>query len=262
MSKVYLVQPKNCNNRIEYGLSRLEGALTRNGYQVMHMDEAEYQQVVRPDAVSIFVADRNASEWIRTREAEEELIYHTKAPEGEGFYIATLSGRRFLIVGGSDTGALYGCLEMEERVDRKKELPHELYYGDAPVMKLRGPVLGLQLTKIEPPRKTYEYPITPDRFPWFYDKELWEEYLDMMVSQRCNVLYIWSGHPFSSLIKLEHYPEALEVTEEEYKRNCEIFQWLTAECDKRGIWTVLKFYNIHISNLINYIHYFLKNVVI
>ncbi len=246
MSKVYLVQPKNCNNRIEYGLSRLEGALTRNGYQVMHMDEAEYQQVVRPDAVSIFVADRNASEWIRTREAEEELIYHTKAPEGEGFYIATLSGRRFLIVGGSDTGALYGCLEMEERVDRKKELPHELYYGDAPVMKLRGPVLGLQLTKIEPPRKTYEYPITPDRFPWFYDKELWEEYLDMMVSQRCNVLYIWSGHPFSSLIKLEHYPEALEVTEEEYKRNCEIFQWLTAECDKRGIWTVLKFYNIHI----------------
>ena len=28
--------------------------------------------------------------------------------------------------------------------------------------------------------------------------------------------------------------------------NKEIFDWLTEECDKRGIWVVLKFYNIHI----------------
>ena len=63
---------------------------------------------------------------------------------------------------------------------------------------------------------------------------------------RCNVLYLWSGHPFSSLIKLKKYPEALEVTEEEFAMNKEIFDWLTEECDKRGIWVVLKFYNIHI----------------
>ena len=95
-------------------------------------------------------------------------------------------------------------------------------------------------------RRTYEYPITPDRFPWFYDKAQWEEYLDMMVKNRCNVLYIWSGHPFASLVKVPDYPEALEVTEEELQLNHDVFMWLTEECDRRGIWVVLKFYNIHI----------------
>jgi len=104
----------------------------------------------------------------------------------------------------------------------------------------------LQLTKIEPPRRTYEYPITPGRFPWFYDREHWSEFLDMLLEQRCNVIYVWSGHPFSSLVRLPDYPEALEVTEEEYRLNVEMFTWLAEACDRRGIWLVLKFYNIHI----------------
>ena len=40
------------------------------------------------------------------------------------------------------------------------------------------------------------------------------QYLDMMVRNRCNVLDIWSGHPFASLVKVPEYPEALEVSEE------------------------------------------------
>jgi len=243
---VYLIKPTDFNKRVTFGLEQLEKAFLEANYKVEYMDEAEYHSVVRPNAPSVYVADRTTNKWVIEREDAHELLYHTKAPEGEGFYIATLSGQRFVIVGGSDTGALYGCLELGDRVTKENELPRELFYGDAPVMKLRGPVLGLQLTKIEPPRNTYEYPITPDRFPWFYDKELWLEYLDMMVKERCNVLYIWSGHPFSSLVKLDKYPEALEVTEQEYLLNKDTFAWLTEECDKRGIWTVLKFYNIHI----------------
>ena len=105
-------------------------------------------------------------------------------------------------------GTLYGGLELAERIDREGEIPYEIAFGDAPAYKLRGPVLGLQKTKLEPPRRTYEYPITPDRFPWFYNKEQWAQYLDMMVRNRCNVLYIWSGHPFASLVKVPEYPEA------------------------------------------------------
>jgi hypothetical protein len=151
-----------------------------------------------------------------------------------------------VVSGGSDTGVLYGCQELANRIVRNGGLPAELAYGDAPSMKLRGPVVPLQLTKVEPPRRTYEYPITSSRFPWFYDKELWLEYLDRLLEYRCNVIYIWSGHPFSSLVKLDAYPEAMEVTEEEFALNVETFRWLAEECDRRGIWLVLKFYNIHI----------------
>jgi hypothetical protein len=77
---------------------------------------------------------------------------------------------------------------------------------------------------------------------------MWLKLLDRMVEYRCNVLYLWSGHPFSSLVKLADYPEALEVTDEEFELNREMFGWLTEECDRRGIWVVLKFYNIHIPH--------------
>lgn len=248
MKKVVLIQQKKENKRISLGLSYIEKSLNALGCQVTTASEEDVIKDYRKiEGIKIYAGMREESELIRQFEKSELLVYHTEAPQGEGFYIETLAGSFHVISGGSATGALYGCLEMAERIEREGFVPREIFFGDAPAFKLRGPVVGLQLTKIEPPRKTYEYPITPDRFPWFYDKALWQEFLDMMVKQRCNVLYIWSGHPFSSLVKVPDYPEALEVTEEEYQLNKEIFGWLTEECDKRGIWVVLKFYNIHIS---------------
>ncbi len=65
-----------------------------------------------------------------------------------------------------------------------------------------------------------------------------------MTFNRMNTLYLWNGHPFSSLIRLKEYPDAIEVPEETFARNVEMFRWLTAECDRRGIWLVQMFYNI------------------
>lgn len=247
MQKVNIICQKEENKRIAFGADYLKKVLETAGYETEMLAEekvaGDYRKI---EGIKIYIGIREESELIRKFEEEERLVYHTTAPEGEGFYIETLAGSFHIISGGSATGALYGCLEMAERIEKQGEIPREIFFGDAPKLKLRGPVVGLQLTKIEPPRKTYEYPITPGRFPWFYDKALWQEFLDMMVKNRCNVLYIWSGHPFSSLVKVPDYPEALEVTEEEYQLNREIFGWLTEECDKRGIWVVLKFYNIHI----------------
>src|SRR5690606_20268860 len=95
-----------------------------------------------------------------------------------------------------------------------------------------------------PGRGTYEYPYTPETFPWLYDKDLWIKYLDMMVENRYNSLYLWNGHPFSSLVKLKDYPEALEVDEATFKKNEEIYEFITHEADKRGIWVIQMFYNV------------------
>lgn len=194
----------------------------------------------------IFVGNRKESDLLQQLEERDVLLYHTQAPEGEGFYIATCPGNLASVSGGSDSGVLYGCLELAGRVRAEGFLPEDIAYGDAPRFSLRGPAIGLQKTTVEPPRQTYEYPITPTRFPWFYDRTLWQEFLDMLLEQRCNIVYLWSGHPFSSLVKLADYPEALEVTEEEFALNVETFSWVAQEADRRGIWLVLKFYNIHI----------------
>jgi len=63
-----------------------------------------------------------------------------------------------------------------------------------------------------------------------------------------NVLYLWNGHPFTSLLELPTYPDARELADAQLARNIEMFTWLTNEADKRGIWVVQMFYNIHISH--------------
>lgn len=247
MEKITILGNGKENARIELGLEKVCKALKAAGYDTafaeMPEDYAAYRKIEGKKLYVSVLGEDGFLDWLIQ---EELLIFHTKAPEKESFYIETCPSGLTVICGGTDTGALYGCLELSERIAKEGEYPEEITFGDAPVFKLRGPAVGLQKTKVEAPRLTYEYPITPERFPWFYDKQMWTDFLDMLLDMRCNVLYIWSGHPFSSLVKVPDYPEALEVSEEVFEKNREVFGWLTQECDRRGIWVVLKFYNIHI----------------
>lgn len=248
MKNIYFIKNKCKNQRIDLGIEYITKSLEQIGYDsISVIDLDEFVNYRNYDGHKIYVGTLENDSYISWLIEEELLIFHTKEPDSEGFYMESCPSDLTVICGGDDVGALYGCLELSERITKEEEMPRELAYGDSPVYKLRGPAVGLQKTKVEPPRLTYEYPITMERFPWFYDKELWTIFLDKLLKMRCNILYLWSGHPFSSLVKLKDYPEALEVSEEEFIKNQEIFKWLTRECERRGIWVVLKFYNIHIS---------------
>lgn len=181
---------------------------------------------------------------------EGKTIYITSSEDTslqkEGFRIkAVHAGLR--VEGADASGALYGALEISDRVKESGEVDFALQFSDAPEMVLRGSCIGVQKPTYLPGRTVYEYPYTPETFPWFYDKELWIEYLDNMVENRMNSLYLWNGHPFASLIKLKDYPFAVEVDEETFKKNEEIFRFLTEEANKRGIWVIQMFYNIIVS---------------
>ncbi|MBI2510340.1 MAG: hypothetical protein HYV96_00045 [Opitutae bacterium] len=164
----------------------------------------------------------------------------------EGFTIDAGADGTITVTGADDSGALYGCLELADRV-RAGWLKSPQRIADAPQFVLRGPCIGMQKTYLLPGRKVYEYPYTPEEFPFFYDKAYWTEYLDYLASLRMNTLYLWNGHPFASLVRLPDYPEALEVPPETFARNVEMFRWLAAECDRRGIWLVQQFYSILLS---------------
>ncbi|WP_232821724.1 beta-N-acetylhexosaminidase family protein [Desertihabitans aurantiacus] len=224
--------------RLEHGVQLLTAALERAGLAVVPSPAAADLEVV--------VGVRGRSEPVRRLEEDEVLLYNTGAPGEDGYYLSVLPGRVLVVTGGNETGVLYGCQELARVLDAGDGLPLDLDRGETPDMVLRGPAIGLQKTTVEPPRQVYEYPITPSRFPWFYDRAHWSELLDRLFEQRANVVYLWSGHPFSSLVRLPEFPEAQEVTDDELAANRDTLHWLTTEADRRGIWVVLKFYNIHI----------------
>ena len=68
-----------------------------------------------------------------------------------------------------------------------------------------------------------------------------------MVENKFNSLYLWNGHPFASLVKLEDYPFAPEVDDATMKKNQEMFDFLTREAGRRGIRVIQMFYNIIVS---------------
>jgi hypothetical protein len=164
----------------------------------------------------------------------------------EGYSIETKNNIT-TITGNDESGTLYGCLEFTDRIKSTKTFPATLNISDAPEMVLRGACIGVQKPYYLPGRTVYEYPYTPEVFPWFYDKQLWIQYLDSMVDNRMNSLYLWNGHPFASLVKLKDYPYAVEVDDATFKKNEEIYRFITSEADKRGIWVIQMFYNIIVS---------------
>ena len=166
--------------------------------------------------------------------------------EAEGFTISR-KGRNILIQGNDPSGMIYGANRLVEYYETNKSLEGLTTITEVPEMKMRGACVGLQKTVYLPGHKVYEYPYTPENFPWFYDKGLWIRYLDLLASNNMNSVYLWNGHPFASLVKLDDYPFAPEVDDATMQKNQEMFSFLTTEAKRRGIRVIQMFYNIILS---------------
>lgn len=182
---------------------------------------------------------------------EWQIVLQEKNQEPKEGFTITRDDHRITITGNDGTGVIYG---VQEFIDQSLLPSSEGGYwtrtqpfSDAPEMVLRGCCIGQQKPYLLEGRMVYEYPLTPELFPWFYDKQQWIEYLDMLVENRMNSLYLWNGHPFASLVRLDDYPFAVEVDSATFAKNEEIYAFLTEEADKRGIFVIQMFYNIIVS---------------
>jgi len=236
--EVVIVTSEKVPERVMFGVEKLSRALAGLGYKTQittWLPESKKK--------IIFVGIKNEKiAGIESLLGRCDLVKTGK----ESFRILS-SGNSIIIYGADASGSLYGCLELAGRIKKAGKLPQKIDFSDQPEMVLRGACIGLQKTQYLPGRDVYEYPYTPDNFPWFYDKGLWIEYLDMLAENRMNSLYLWNGHPFASLVKIDDYPYAVEVDEETFRLNEEMFSFLTKEADKRGIWVIQMFYNIIVS---------------
>jgi len=238
LKTITIVVSPSSHERIKYGAQKLEQQLRSEGYAVT------IRSAVNSHAENIIVGllkDASIKHYYTTGH-----IHLAKTPGKEGFAINSSSGK-IIIAGADNSGVMYGCLELADELRANHKLPSKIALVDQPEMVLRGTCIGMQKPELLPGRGTYEYPYTPENFPWFYNKALWLRYLDSMAQNRMNSLYLWSGHPFASLVKVKDYPYALEVDEATFQKNVDMYNFITREADKRGIWVLQGFYNIIVS---------------
>jgi hypothetical protein len=162
---VYVVVASNAAPRVTFGAERVVESLKVAGFAASRV-----HQVNRGIAQRVIVVgnmhDAAVSNLITSRSFEVNEL-----PAKEGFVLVSSSNGWILVGGGDDSGALYGCLELTQQIQRKKSWPKHLSLRDKPALTLRGTCVGMQKTYILPGRKVYEYPYTPELFPWFYDKD-------------------------------------------------------------------------------------------
>ncbi|HVW22701.1 MAG TPA: hypothetical protein VHC86_15910 [Opitutaceae bacterium] len=228
---VALAGPERPSPRVQYGLDRLAAAIRDTGAAVAEAAGARHV------AVGLY-----SDPALRGR-----LAPAPAAPAAEGFVLGTAADGTLVVAGADDSGILYGCLELGRLTRDGGALPARASEDESPALKVRGPCIGLQKPTLLPGFAEYEYPINPGNFPWFYDRGFWEGYLDFLAANRMNTLFLWNGHPFASLVRVPDYPDALEVSAEQYAKNVETYRWLIREADRRGIWLVQMFYNIELS---------------
>lgn len=180
---VNIVTEPNASNRVEYGINRLKEALSAINFTVniTHNDSTETK------GRSILVVEKQFASSQNNRK-----LLVKKIPK-EGFEITTPRNNLIVVEGGSSSGALYGCLALIDSIKASGKLPAKINVTDSPQMVMRGTCIGVQKSDYLPGRDVYEYPYTPESFPWFYDKQLWIQYLDSLVENRMNALYLWNG---------------------------------------------------------------------
>lgn len=231
--KITIVISSVENPRISFGTEKLKAELQELNYDITI--DSNFSE-----GKAVYISTINDSS-IQTLDIDISVLQEKES------YLIKSSDNEVFVIGYDPSGTLYGCIDLCERIKKTGDIPDSIFIIEKPEMVLRGTAIGLQKTEILPGRKVYEYPITPENFPWFYDKGHWIKYLDMLVENRMNSLYLWNGHPFASLVKLDDYPYAVEVDEATFQKNKEMFSFITAEADKRGIWVIQMFYNIIVS---------------
>lgn len=92
----------------------------------------------------------------------------------------------------------------------------------------------------------YIIPIRQELFPWFFDRNVCNRYLNFLSKQRFNAITFWNFHPFPYFCPIEGHPEVSEISEEERESNANHLRWLIKEAGSRGIRLFWHFYNIYV----------------
>lgn len=116
--------------------------------------------------------------------------------------------KSFWVVGGDATGAMYGGLDIAEYICFN-DFMGICNDDQAPSILHRGVKLNMPFDKRSP---TYEFHTNGQSYKEsiddVWDLTFWREWFDQMARNRYNVVSVWNNHPFTSLVKLEEYPDA------------------------------------------------------
>ncbi len=155
-----------------------------------------------------------------------------------------------LAAGNDDLGLVYALTELADRVNCLETGPSALQFDD--------PVIERPASRTRSVMRHFVSELEDK--PWFYDKDYWHAYLDMLVYSRINRMSFSTGMAYNSAVRITDgyllfpYPFFLDLpgsgvrvkglSDEERAKNLEMLKFIGEETTKRGlrfqfgIWTL------------------------
>jgi hypothetical protein len=156
----------------------------------------------------------------------------------EAFQLQVENGK-VQITGGDAAGVMYGMLDIKEQLLHGKKVIES---------KSKSPRLEFRAIKYNLPWSSYRNSEALSlHTETCRDINYWEAFLDMMAENRFNKLTLWNQHPFSYLVKIEKYPEACSLSDDELVEWEAFWHQLFTMAKDRGIETYLINWNIFVS---------------
>lgn len=157
---------------------------------------------------------------------------------------ASTDGARLLVWGSNPRGAVYGLLELADRLSHAQP-------RDIP-LALAQPIIRSPKAALRSVARCFSSEIEDK--PWFNDREGWRQYLDMLVANRFNRLSLTFGMPYNYpyqngylsdvyfhfaypfLVSPSGYDVRVkELSETERRDNLEMLQFIGREAERRGL---------------------------
>ncbi|TRX45873.1 carbohydrate-binding family 6 protein [Fulvivirga sp. M361] len=123
-----------------------------------------------------------------------------------GYKIERISDDEIVVRSGDATGLMYGGLELAELINISGDLEMIHSVSDQPYIVNRGIKFNIPLDV-----RTSSFDDSGDaaqeNIAEMWDLGFWQAFFDNMARHRYNAITYWNAHPFSSMVKLEDYPD-------------------------------------------------------
>ncbi len=164
------------------------------------------------------------------------------APEGMALAAGSLSGRPVTVACGHDArGLVYALAELADRVGHASRAEAAL--------RIERPIVERPANGVRSVMR--QFTSEPLDKPWYYDREMWPAYLDMLATHRFNRFHLAFGLGYDFLRNVEDayflfaYPFLLDVPgyhvratnlpDEERDRNLDMLQFIARQTVARGL---------------------------
>lgn len=214
----------------------IDGELAECAQYGIHQLRQSLSGMSKPDeTITLYVGVFEKSEKTRLLAAENNiLIDHCH----EAYSFKNCGEGVYSLIGYDEEGLMHGCLELSERLEYA-ELSEIEDFHMKPFIKTRGLYTFLHNRDLEE--------------EWFYSEKFWNQYFDMMASNRYNSFNLVFSHQtyylapmFAYFTKVEEHPEvyAIDADDKQIERNSKMLRFITEQAEKRGITFILGIWQV------------------